>query len=195
MVFKIEKIKKFFNAENTTVAFGIAMIVIGLIILIFPKTSLTTICLVLGIFIGIKGALKLFEYIKAKQVEAERLIDLISAIFTLIGALILILHPEKLLSIIPVFIGIGILIYGISSLIGRGSIISKIFAITSIIVGCGIIGAPFKLATAVTSITGVALIIVGILAISKYKSVKDIRKVLQPKDDGYKEVEFTDVDD
>ncbi len=176
-------------------AFGIAMIVIGLIILIFPKTSLTAICLVLGILAGIKGGLKLAEYIKAKQAESEKLTDLISAVLTLFGALILILHPKRLLSIIPVFIGIAILIYGINSLIAKSSIISKIFAIITIIVGCGIIGAPFKLATAITSITGVALIIVGILAISKYKSVKDIRKALTPKGDGYKEIEFRDVDE
>ncbi len=166
-----------------------------MIILIFPDTSLTTTCLVLGVFAGIKGAVKLVKYTKEKQVEQEKFTDLISAVFTLIGAFILILHPQKLLSIIPVFIGIAILIYGISSLIGGSSLISKIFAVISIIGGLAIIGSPFKLATAVTSITGAGLIIVGILAISKYKPIKDIRKALEPKDDGYKEVEFTDVED
>ncbi len=87
------------------------------------------------------------------------------------------------------------MIYGISSLIGRGSLISKIFSVISIIIGVAIIGAPFKLAEAVTAITGAALIITGILAITKYSSIKNIRKALQPKDDGYKEVEFTDVDE
>ncbi len=87
------------------------------------------------------------------------------------------------------------MIYGISSLVGRGSLIAKIFSVISIIIGATIIGAPFKLAEAVTSITGAALIIVGILAITKYGSIKSIRNAIQPKDDGYKEVEFTDVDD
>ncbi len=145
---------------------------------------------------GIKGATKLFKYTKDKQVEEEKLTDLISAVFTLIGALILILHPERLLSIIPVIIGLVILIYGISSLVGKSfSLISKTIAVFTIIVGAGIIGAPFKFAEAVTSITGVALIVVGVLAISKYKSIKDIRKALTSESDGYKEVEFTDVDE
>ena len=191
----MEKIKKLLNAENGALIFGIAFIFIGIILLIFPKTTLTTICLVLGILIGIKGATKLIKYIKDKNNDKERLSDLIYSVFILLGAVVLILHPKKLLSIIPILIGIGILIYGIFSLAGKGGIISKFLSVISVIIGICIIGAPFKLAEAVTSITGASLIVVGVSAISKYNYIKDIRKAIEPKDDGYTEVEFTDVGD
>lgn len=189
----MDTIKKYFKKFDMGFIFGIGMVLLGLILVILPGSSLTTVCTILGIGVALKGGLKLFKYLKAKQIEAENNNDLVSATVTLIGAFILISHPRRLLSIIPMLIGIGILVYGITSFFKARSLFSKITAVITAIIGLGIIGAPFAFAEAVTSILGVALIIVGIIMIIKTKDTITL-KIEGKDDDGYTEVEFKDVE-
>lgn len=170
------------------------MVVLGLILVILPGSSLTTVCTILGIGVAIKGGTKLFGYLKAKQVEAENTGDLLSAIIILLGAFTLISHPRRLISIIPVLIGIGILIYGITSFFKSRSIFSKVTSVVVAIVGLGIIGSPFAFAEAVISILGIALIIVGAIMVLKARNTLTL-KIEGKEDDGYTEVEFTDVEE
>ena len=190
----MDKIKKLFQKWDIGIIFGIGLAVLGAILLILPGSSLTTVCLILGIGVAVKGASKLIAYLKAKQLEAEKNADLISSIIILIGAFILIAHPRKLLSIIPFLIGIGIIVYGAASFFKGGSIFSKITSAVIFLVGVGIVSSPFAFAEAVTSILGVALIIVGIITAIKSKG-SVIFKIEDKPDDGYTEVEFTDVED
>lgn len=191
----MDKLKKFLFQKNAPFILGAALIIIGVLILIFPGTSLKTVCSVLGIIVAVKGALKLFKYIKGKNEETQNMLDLISGVLIIMSALVLILHPQKILSVIPVLIGIAVLIYGISSFFGKAtSLFSKISAIITIIIGVGIIGSPFALAEAVTSVIGLAMIVLGILSIIKNTQIKKVQNLLNPSD-GYTEVEFTDVDE
>lgn len=191
----MDKLKKFLFQDNAPFVLGIALIVIGTIILLLPGASLKTVCFILGLAVAVKGASKLFKYIKEKNTENENLYDLISGVLILLGALVLILHPQKLLSVIPVLIGIGVLIYGISSFFDKSSsLIPKISAVITIIIGAGIIGSPFAFAQAVTSIIGIALIILGVLSIIKQNRINKLQNLLNPSD-GYTEVDFTDVDE
>lgn len=189
----MNKIKKLFKKWDIGLLAGIGLAILGVILMILPGSSLTTVCLFLGIGTAVKGFTKLFSYIKAKQTSAERNSDLISAILILLAAFVLIAHPEKLLSVIPVLIGIGVLVYGISGIFKRGGLFSKATAIITIIVGAGIIGSPFAFAEAVTSILGVALIIVGVIVIINARNTLTLQ-IEPPADDGYTEVEFTDVE-
>lgn len=191
----MDKLKKFLFQKNAPFILGVALILTGAIVLLFPGTSLKTICSVLGIIVAVKGALKLFKYIKEKNEDTQNTLDLISGVLIILSALVLILHPQKILSVIPVLIGIAVLIYGISSFFGKAtSLFSKISSIITIIIGVGIIGSPFALAEAVTSVIGIAMIVLGVLSIIKNTQIKKVQNLLNPSD-GYTEVEFTDVDE
>ena len=189
----MDKIKQYLQKFDIGLVFGIGMALLGLVLVILPGSSLTTVCTILGIGVAIKGGLKLFTYLKAKQVETENNADLISAIVTLLGAFVLISHPRRLISIIPMLIGIGVLIYGITSFFKANSLFSKATSVITAIVGLGIIGSPFAFAEAVTSILGIALIIVGVIVTIKAKNTI-IPKIENKNDDGYTEVEFKDVE-
>ena len=125
---------------------------------------------------------------------------MVSGVATLVLAFVLFLHPQFLLSIFPVIIGIGILTYGIISLLSHKAkgIIPKIIPAVAVIVGIAVIVVPFKFAETITAVTGLALVIIGILlAISDFifKKYIDTTDILKIPDDGYKEVEFRDVED
>ncbi len=191
----MKKIIDFIKNSKYQILFGIAFIIFGAVILFSPGTTLKTVCFVLGIAVGIKGITSLVIYTKARNKGEEKITTLLSGILTLAGAFILMWHPQKLLSIIPIIIGIGVLAYGISTLLSKkGGLISRIISIITIIVGAGIVGSPFKLAEAVTSVIGFALIVIGILIIATEISLNKYIK-LPESNDGYQEVEFTDVDE
>ena len=122
----MDKLKNFLKKRDIGLVFGIGLSLLGLILLILPGSSLTTVCTVLGIGVAVKGGLKLLQYLKAKQIEAENNSDLVSAIVILVAAFILIAHPRKLISIIPMLIGIGIIVYGAFSFFKAPTLFSKI---------------------------------------------------------------------
>ncbi len=190
----MDKIKNLFKKWDIGLVFGIGMAILGLILLILPGSSLTMVCFILGIGTGIKGALKLIAYLKAKQTNTESTADLIAAIIILLAAFVLIAHPKKLISIIPILIGIGIIVYGATSFFNSSTIASKITAVVVFVVGIGIVGSPFAFAEAVTAILGFALIVVGVITAIKSKN-KITLKIEDKPDDGYTEVDFTDVDE
>ncbi len=189
----MDKIKNYLKSFDIGFIFGIGMVLLGLTLVILPGSSLTTVCTILGIGVALKGGLKLYKYLKAKHIEAENNSDLVSAIIILLSAFVLITHPRKLLSVIPMLIGIGVLVYGITSFFKARSIFSKVTSVIISIVGFGIIGSPFAFAEAVTSVLGVALIIVGVIVMLKTKNTITLQ-INGKDDDGYTEVEFTDVD-
>ncbi len=188
----MDKIKNLFKNWNIGLVFGIGLAVLGLILLVLPGSSLTTVCFILGVGVAVKGTIKLIGYLKAKQINAENSADLISAIVILLGAFVLIAHPRKLISIIPMLIGIGIIVYGATSFFKANALFSKITSAIIFIVGIGIVGSPFAFAEAVTSILGIALIIVGIIVAIKTKN--STPKIEAHGDDGYTEVDFKDVE-
>ena len=191
----MNKIKFQFPDKTIPVITGAIIAIVGLILLIKPATSLVTVCYILGIAAAIKGIIKIIESKKSDNTTA-----MISGIATLVLAFVLFLHPKFLLSILPVIIGLGILGYGIFSLLSRKakSLFSKIIPITAVIIGISLIIVPFKFAKAITAVTGLALLIIGILLIlsefvfNKYTDKNNIPKI---SDDGYKEVDFRDVED
>lgn len=190
----MDKIKNLFKKWDIGLVFGIGMAVLGLILLILPGSSLTTVCFILGIGVGVKGALKLIAYLKAKQIGAENNADLIFAVVILIAAFVLIAHPKKLISIIPILIGVGIIVYALTSFFKSSTIPSKITSAVIFIIGIGIVGSPFAFAEAVTSVLGIALIIIGIITAVKSKNAITLKIEGRP-DDGYTEVDFKDVDE
>lgn len=191
----MNKLKKLIFNENSPFILGGAFILVGILILLFPATSLKTVSRAIGILIAINGTTKLCKYIKENNDNNGRFGDLVSAVFSLLGALFLMLRPQKFVSIIPVLIGVGIVIYGVFSLLSKKtSIFSKICSALTIAAGIAIIGSPFAFAQAVTSVIGIALIILGVLSITKQKRINKLQNLLNPSD-GYTEVDFTDINE
>ncbi len=188
----MKKLKEILKLQNIGILFGIGVIFSGIILLILPGSSLTTVCYILGVGVAAKGLVKLIDYVKAKQNGTEKTKDLISIIFVLFAAFALILHPVKLISIIPSFIGFGVIVYGIVAFLKPGGLFSKVISVIAVIIGAGIMGAPFAFAETVTSFLGFALIIVGVIVTIKAKETITL-KTENKDDNGYTEVEFKDI--
>lgn len=190
---KLDKMQ--LSTNITRIITGAVIAIVGIILLIKPGTSLVTVCYILGVAAAIKGIVKIIDSKKSDDTGA-----MISGVATLVLSFVLFLHPQFLLSIFPVIIGVGILGYGIISLLWNKAkgFIPKIFSAVAVIVGIAVIVVPFKFAETITAVTGLALVIIGIIVIAaefilkKYIDTTDIPVL---PDDGYKEVDFRDVED
>lgn len=192
----MKKIRKKIPDNIFNVIIGGIFAIIGLFVLLFPDTSLMTVCYVLGGATLIGGVIRTVRYVKAKKESTPNIIDLISGIVLLAVAFMLLLHPKFLMSVLPFVIGISIVIYGVSSFFsGKGGLFSKIFAVVIGLYGISLILNPFKGATSITSMVGFGLLVFGIVKIVS-EIVINKNKPQLPEDidgDGYIEVDYKDV--
>ena len=192
----MKKLRKKIPDNIFNVIIGGIFAIIGLFVLLFPDTSLMTVCYVLGGATLIGGIIRTVRYVKAKKESTPNIIDLISGIVLLAVAFMLLLHPKFLMSVLPFIMGISIVIYGVSSFFtGKGGLFSKIFAVIIGLYGISLILNPFKGATSITSMVGFGLLVFGIVKIVS-EIVINKNKPQLPEDidgDGYIEVDYTDV--
>lgn len=192
----MKKLRKNFSDNVFNVIIGGIFAIVGLFVLLFPDTSLMTVCYALGTACLIGGIIRAVRYVKAKKEGTPNIIDLISGIVLLAVAFMLLLHPKFLLSVLPFIMGVAIVIYGVSSFFsGKGGLFSKIFAVIIGIYGISLILNPFKGATSITSMVGFGLLIFGIVKIVS-EIVINKNKPQLPEDidgDGYIEVDYRDV--
>ena len=184
------------------VLFGCVIALLGLVLIIAPKTSLNTVCFAGGIAVLFKALGKLPTCIKDYKNGTPRATDLVSLVLTVCVGILLMVHPKPLLSVFPVLVGICTLIYGIVSFFtkGRGSLWGKIAAVITIILAVVVINSPMILAEAATTVSGIALFVIGVFMVaSKFYAQKKLKEwdieITPDPDDGYKEVEFRDVDE
>ncbi len=193
----MKKLKKIIPQKAMGVVSGIAVLALGLFLLIKPHTSLITLCSLFGLVALIAGIIKVINYLGDKKEQAEAPIDIVSGVALLVCAFVLLTHPKFLLSILPFFMGIGVLFYGISSLFSArrgGGFFRKIIAVAVIVFGFSLIINPFKGATAVTSMVGFGLFAWGVIKIvSEFVFNKPSIIPDNIDGDGYKEVEFRDI--
>ncbi len=184
--------KKFIKAlfkKQPRIIIGAILIAAGLIIAIIPGTTVTTICIALGVAALSKGVSSL---VKAKNTSKFK--DIASSVIFITAAIFLFIHPRFLLSIIPFIMGLCLLIFGVIALATSGfTAIGIVPSVVIIIMGLLVTISPFALVKAVTVIIGVTIAVLGILIILSKKYVK-FENPFEPKD-GYQEVDFTDVDD
>ncbi len=181
------------------VLFGCVVALLGLVLIIAPKTSLNTVCFAGGIVVLLKALSKLSDCIKGFK-NGTPTTDIISLVATTCVGIVLMVHPKPLLSIFPVIVGICTLIYGIVTFFtkGRGSLLGKITSVITIILAVVVINSPMILAEAATTVSGIALFVIGVFMVaSKFYAQKKLKEwdieINTDPDDGYKEVEFRDV--
>ncbi|MBO5896665.1 MAG: DUF308 domain-containing protein [Clostridia bacterium] len=197
----MKKILKKIPFPLLPVLFGCAIALLGLVLMIAPQTSLNTVCFAGGIVVLLKALSKLSDCIKGFE-NGTPTTDIISLVATTCVGIVLMVHPKPLLSLFPIFVGICTLIFGIVSFFTRGrrSLIGKITSAITIILAIVVINSPMVFAEAATSISGIALFVIGVVLVaSKFYAEKKLKEwnieISTEPDDGYKEVEFTDVDE
>ena len=179
------------RVRRDKVILAIIGLVIGVILLVWPLTSLSVIVRVIGAAMMVIGVYSILMYLVSGRDGRS--------VFALIGGILiglvgggLFARPEGLVAFIPVIIGIVVLLSGITNLfetftLGRQRYgkwyISLIFALITIILGLLLIFRPFGVASFLTRLIGVAVIfdaVSNLWIISRISGgVKNIRKEIK----------------
>lgn len=179
----IGKVKKGF------ILMSVFMILLGLGIMFWPKTSLITFCYIAGVYLVISGLIKIAGYFSNEMYGLAFEFDLAFGIILVILGIIFLVHPAGLLSILPIVVGIFVAMDGIFSI--QTAVESKRFglknwrlillvAIITAAAGIFLVLNPLEGVVAVMVVLGAVLLISGIknlfVAIYTIKTIKEIKK-------------------
>ena len=153
------------------IALSIAFVCMGLCLLIWPGISAVTICYVLGTASVLYGVIKLFGYFSEDLYQLAFQFDLAAGIFMLVIGILLLFHPDNVLTLLPTVIGLSILIDSVLKLqtafdakhfgMDRWWMI-LLFAIVAAVFGILLLAHPFESMELLMRLMGITILISGI---------------------------------
>ncbi len=97
------------SIRNSLVATSVLYIVLGVILLIFPETSLKLACTVIGVITLIYGGVRIASYFRDGGVYSNRFDLFFGVVLAAVGVFLLVC-PQFIVSLIPIGLGIYILV-------------------------------------------------------------------------------------
>jgi len=182
-----ETIKRIFTLSIFS---SIIFIVIGLLLLLKPGTTLRMISYIIGGLILVFGIFGIARFSTSKEKGLN--FDLVYGILSLIGGLIVILNPEALASIIPVILGIWIIInsslkiqyaFNMKEEENKKFKITLILSLITLLSGIILLFNPFKAASYVAQAVGIFVIIYATIDLFESFIIKSkVTKITKNKD-------------
>lgn len=191
----LKKINKYFNLS---IASSILFIILGIIILIFPKISLSIFSYLIGISAILLGIYLI--YLEVRYGSIFTLIDTsLSGILSILLGIIILIYPKTVAIFIPIVLGIWFIMssfmklrisYYLKYISSSLYLSTLIMNILSIICGIIFIINPLTSSTVITIYIAILLIISSISNLSEIiilkKNINDIDKHLQKEFKEYK---------
>ena len=164
------------------IAMSIIFIVLGVVLILWPGATMTTICYMLAALLLIVGVVSLINYLKKDIRGIIYRYDLVVGLSAILGGILVIIKVDKLTELIPAVLGFLVTISGILKMqnsvdmlrLGHGTWhVAFCLAILNIVGGIILLVDPFTAAEALIMCLGIALVYSGItdlyvtIAISK----------------------------
>ena len=168
------------NALKSYLFDGILLVALGLVLLLLPKVSLTILCVIIGVALIIMGLIKLI-FFAANVNGVRRIADIPVGIIQLVLGFWLIIDSSLFINLFQIVTGV-ILIYGsllmfvhafaLREIRGAFYWLSLVFGILCAVLGIVIVVNPAGFAAFMMQLQGVALIIEGLALIVVMHTVK-----------------------
>lgn len=169
---------------------AILCIVLGIVLVAYPNTSLTLVCRAVGVIVLVTGFGLVFGYLKTGKEYWYGKIELIfGTILAIVGGF-LVLRPLGLISIVPIIFGILFIYHGLANMRqalelrqykDKGWWLPVLIAATTILLGLFIFNNPFRTIEVVMRIIGACLIYDGLMntmLVGRFvKSIRNFRKL------------------
>ena len=149
---------------------SIAYIVIGMMLLIMPQTSLLWICYAFGAVVLLTGIVCLIQYARIRGTGFTAPFMLVGGVITAGLGIFTLAKPQVVASFLPVVFGIFIVVDGLSR-IGSAIALAKrkgqkwwvllLLSIVSVALGILLVLHPFGAAVSVVMVCGILLIVEG----------------------------------
>lgn len=179
--------------RKTCLISSIATLILGVVLMMEPASSLKIITLIIGLMTLITGCFWIYDYIKAPQEEKMISKSLLLGLVSACVGIYLIINTESLVNFITVIIGLTITIKSIVKLQFTVNIrnfsttwkYNLVFALLGITLGILLLANPFKGAEVFFRIIGVVMIVGSVMEliecafIMKNLNIKEAKKELR----------------
>lgn len=161
---------------------SIVMILLGLVMLLWPRRVMSTFMTILGFALLAGGAMSIWSWSRSRALDMS-VMTLAQGIALAAAGLLMLLAPRKFISLIPIVVGIAVLLNGILNLAQAVDLrrmgypnwhVSLVLALLTLLFGMVIIARPFKTMEMLVAGIGVALLYNGISNLwieSRYRSM------------------------
>ena len=194
------------RAKSTYIAVSVIMVILGAVLMLNPGLSMLTLCYLIGGLMVIFGITRLVGYFSKDLYRLAFQFDLALGIFCMLAGIVILVHPNNIMKLLPVIIGLFVTIDGVFKM--QTAIDSKRFglkrwyailvlAAVTCVFGLLLIIDPFAGGKALMIFFGATMMIDGIqnLCVVLYtvKTVGGIRKDVERErktveTDNYREV-------
>lgn len=166
---------------------GVVAVILGVVILLWPGPSIIVAAVVFGVYLVVSGLWQLIGAFTLPVPGGSRVLLLISGAASLVLAVLAFRHFGQgyAILLLAIWIAVGFVFRGVSTLAfaiseagvpGRGWAI--FFGIISIIAGIVVLAYPFDSIVTLALVTGIWLIIIGVMEIvSGFGMRSDIKKL------------------
>lgn len=151
---------------------SIAYIIIGMMLLIMPQTSLLWICYAFGAVVLVTGIVCLIQYARIRGTGFTAPFMLVGGVITAGLGIFTLAKPQVVASFLPIVFGIFILVDGLSR-VGTAIDLAKrkgqkwwvllLLSVVSVALGALLVLHPFDAAVSVVMVCGILLIVEGAL--------------------------------
>lgn len=194
------------RAKSAYIAVSVIMVILGAVLMLNPGLSMLTLCYLIGGLMVIFGITRLVGYFSKDLFRLAFQFDLALGIFCMLAGIVILVHPNNIMKLLPVIIGLFVTIDGVFKM--QTAIDSKRFglkrwyailvlAAVTCVFGLLLIIDPFAGGKALMIFFGATMMIDGIqnLCVVLYtvKTVGGIRKDIEREKntietDNYREV-------
>lgn len=162
------------NYKTWAIVISVVTMVLGLVMIFWPGVSAVAVCYLMGAVCIAAGIYEIIRYFDLGLIGVLFRYDLFLGIMSVLAGVLLILHPNGALAILPVILGFYIILASVFSI--QISTEARHFGFSGwwLSLAMGIIGAafgvlmildPFSGAAALMVFTGVSLLVTGIESI------------------------------
>ncbi|MFJ5778600.1 HdeD family acid-resistance protein [Streptomyces sp. NPDC093094] len=160
------------SAWHVVLVTGIASLVLGVLVLVWPDASLFAVGILFGVYLVVSGVLQLASAFGTHRTTSLRVLAFVSGALSLLLGLFCFRGPMQSILLLALWIGIGWLIRGVTQTLAAASDSSmpargwQIFlGIVTFVGGVVLIDAPFESLAVLTLVGGVWLVAVGVVEI------------------------------
>lgn len=160
------------SAWQTMLFLGLAEVVLGVMILVWPDVSVAVAAVLFGIFLLISGVMQLAFAFGTHVDGGVRVLAFITGALTILLGLLCFRSLLQSILLLAIWIGIGWIFRGITLLLAaitdenmpaRGWEI--VVALLNLVAGIIVVVSPLKSIAALAILTGIALIVIGIIEV------------------------------
>lgn len=182
----MEKILK--KMKTNVAASSLLCVALGLVLLLWPGLSIKIVCTAVGAVLIMSGVIRIMEYFFVRDGSMYSQINLIFGIVLSAVGIWIVLSPEKVLSLIPIILGIVITLHGLHNIKQAIGLcrdqydkwwIALLLGIVTVGVGVLLICRPFAAIDTMVMLIGVFLIYDGLSNVWIVSRISRAAKILR----------------